>query len=89
MRLLRQPSTWQGIIGVAGVIGLNITPEYQQVIMEVAGAIIFLIHMLKDDAKPLGEMQLDINKLNKTQIRQLLNKGVQAGVLRIKGSGKV
>ena len=51
IRYLKQPSTWQGIIGAAAVLGYNLDPEQVQAIVTLAGTAMFVLHALKDDDK--------------------------------------
>ena len=51
LRYLKQPSTWQGLIGAAAVLGYNLDPEQVQAIVTFAGTAMFVLHALKDDDK--------------------------------------
>jgi len=84
LRLLQQPSTWVGISGLTAlgaVFGFDFTEEHQKMIIGVAGALIFLIHMFKDEDKV---KTFDPGALSKLQLKQLIAKGIQAGVLKPK-----
>ena len=49
IRWLRQPSTWQGIVLVLGILGINVRPDINTAILTACGLILGLISVLKDD----------------------------------------
>ena len=46
---LNQPSTWRGLLGFAGVIGITLKPELRDQIAAVLAALLCLIEMLRDE----------------------------------------
>ena len=46
---LNQPSTWRGLLGFAGVIGLTLKPDLRDQIAAVLAALLCLIEMLRDE----------------------------------------
>ena len=46
---LNQPSTWRGLLGFAGVIGLTLHPELRDQIATTLAALLCLIEMLRDE----------------------------------------
>ena len=46
---LNQPSTWRGLLGFAGVIGLSLHPELRDQIAVTLAAVLCLIEMLRDE----------------------------------------
>ena len=46
---LNQPSTWRGLLGFAGVIGLSLHPELREQIAITLAALLCLIEMIRDE----------------------------------------
>lgn len=46
---LNQPSTWRGLLGFAGVIGLSLHPELRDQIAVTLAAVLCLIEMIRDE----------------------------------------
>lgn len=59
--LLRYPSTYQGIVILAGLIGITLSPEQAQMIIGIAAGAVGLIQtFLSDsDVKPLEPPAVD------------------------------
>lgn len=73
IRYLRQPSTWQGIVGAAALLGYNLDPEQIKVIITVAGTALSILQVLKDD-----------DKLKTLTKDQWIEQGVKLGLLKRK-----
>lgn len=50
-RKLAEPSTSRGLTGLAAAIGYVLNPDYLEIIIAVAGGIIALIEMIRDEEK--------------------------------------
>lgn len=48
---LREPSTWRGILMLCTALGVKISPEFQEAIMQFGLAAVGLIGMLTSDKK--------------------------------------
>lgn len=46
---LNQPSTWRGLLGFAGVIGMSLHPELRDQIAVTLAAVLCLIEMIRDE----------------------------------------
>ena len=84
IRMLKQPTTWVGIVGLAGMFGINITPEFQSYIVQGLVSVFCIYQIFRDEDK--GRELPNINRLNRDQIRQLLVKGLKAGIINVKGN---
>lgn len=50
-RYLKQPSTWQGLVGVAAGFGLTFTSDQSEAIIAAAVGLISAIHVFMDEDK--------------------------------------
>ncbi len=48
---LREPSTWRGILMLCTALGVKISPEFQEAIMQLGLAAVGLVGMLTSDKK--------------------------------------
>jgi hypothetical protein len=48
---LKEPSTWRGLAVLAGVLGVNISPEQSTAIMTVVGLIYGVIQTFRKEKK--------------------------------------
>lgn len=51
---LKEPSTWRGIVAIAAILGVNISPEMQQGIIGVAVALLGVIEIFRAEKKVRG-----------------------------------
>jgi len=51
LKYLKQPSTWQGLIGIVTGFGVAVSPELSQAIIAAGVALIGLISVIKDENK--------------------------------------
>ena len=51
---LKEHSTWRGIVAIAAILGVNISPEMQQGIIGVAVALLGVIEIFRAEKKVRG-----------------------------------
>lgn len=51
---LKEPSTWRGIVAIAAILGINVSPELQQAIIGAAVGLLGVIEILRTEKKVKG-----------------------------------
>jgi hypothetical protein len=72
---MKQPSTWQGLVGAAAVLGYQLDPDQIEAIVTIAGTALFILHGLKDDDKGATQTK-----------EQWIQRGRELGLLKTKRS---
>lgn len=49
---LKEPSTYEGLVVLAGIVGVSLSPEQAEAIVTLAGAIYGAIKVLKKEKRP-------------------------------------
>ena len=47
----KEPSTWRGITVLLGILGVQLTPEFQGAILNIVGGIYFFIQFFRKEKK--------------------------------------